>query len=341
MPTVFLYEYVCAVAADVDASSEASMSAAALTLRHEGETMRASLALDWQRLGWNVVLLDADPADPTPEAIRFRALARQCDRTLIIAPEFGDLLGERIRWAQAEGVQPINASLDAIALTSDKLRLADWLESRQIPTPKTVMIADAERIRFPQVWKPRDGAGSQATHAVPDARAIPATHAKIAADSWTGPMIATEFWPGVPASIAFLTGPNGMVPLCPTRQQLSDDGRFLYQGGELPLPPEWAARAERIARRALESLPGLRGYIGVDLVLGSATDGRADAIIEINPRLSTSYGGLRLATPVNLAEWMLHLADGGHPPTTPLPWRTTPLRFDIATLAQARHQFRR
>ena len=45
-------------------------------------------------------------------------------------------------------------------------------------------------------------------------------------------------------------------------------------------------------------IPGLTGYVGVDLVL---TEDSA-LLIEINPRLTTSYIALRQVTPVNLAK---------------------------------------
>jgi predicted ATP-grasp superfamily ATP-dependent carboligase len=75
-------------------------------------------------------------------------------------------------------------------------------------------------------------------------------------------------------------------------------------------------RAQRLARRAIAPVDGLSGYVGVDLVLGAAGDGSEDVAIEINPRLTTSYVGLRALAEFNLAEAMLALALG-----RPLPER--------------------
>ena len=44
--------------------------------------------------------------------------------------------------------------------------------------------------------------------------------------------------------------------------------------------------------------------------LGREPDGREDAVIEINPRLTTSYVGLRAAATSNLAEAMWRVAQG-------------------------------
>src|SRR5207248_1800177 len=117
-----------------------------------------------------------------------------------------------------------------------------------------------------------------------------------------GPLIAQRYVPGFAASVAFLIGPAQSLPLVPCEQFLSADGRFTYLGGRLPIAPDLAARAIRIAERAVRCVPGLLGYVGVDVVLGA--DGR-DWAIEINPRLTTSYIGLRALARFNLAEAML------------------------------------
>ena len=57
-------------------------------------------------------------------------------------------------------------------------------------------------------------------------------------------------------------------------------------------------------------MPATQGYVGIDLVLGSAEDGSADVVVEINPRLTTSYVGLRQLLKTNLAAAMIEAAAG-------------------------------
>ncbi len=85
---------------------------------------------------------------------------------------------------------------------------------------------------------------------------------------------------------------------------------FEYQGGSLPLEPHLDRRARALAQRAARCLPGPLGFVGVDLVLGAATDGSQDCVIEVNPRLTTSYVGLRVAARQNLAGALLTVAEG-------------------------------
>jgi predicted ATP-grasp superfamily ATP-dependent carboligase len=131
--------------------------------------------------------------------------------------------------------------------------------------------------------------------------------------------------PGFPASVAFLLGPWARLVLPPAAQLLSSDGHFHYRGGTVPLLPDPGARAEHLARRAVETVPGLRGYVGVDLVLGPAVDGSADRVIEINPRPTTSYVGLRALAEGNLAEVLLRMATGDE--ARPLRWRPGSVHF--------------
>ena len=110
-----------------------------------------------------------------------------------------------------------------------------------------------------------------------------------------------------------LCGPAGNHALPACQQLLSTDGAFAYLGGRLPLPPPLDGRARKLAQAAIEALPQPRGYLGVDLILGEADDGSGDYVIEINPRLTTSYVGLRALARTNLAAAMLAVAAGQSP----------------------------
>jgi tyramine---L-glutamate ligase len=83
-----------------------------------------------------------------------------------------------------------------------------------------------------------------------------------------------------------------------------------YRGGSLIREPVLAERATSLALRAIETLPPALGYVGVDLVLGEAPDGSDDVVIEVNPRLTTSYVGLRAVMKQNLAQAMVSAAAG-------------------------------
>ena len=60
-------------------------------------------------------------------------------------------------------------------------------------------------------------------------------------------------------------------------------------------------------------------------MLGDEPSGADDVVIEINPRLTTSYVGLRAATDGNLAAAMLAVAQGQ---ATSLSFRPDRIEFD-------------
>ena len=56
------------------------------------------------------------------------------------------------------------------------------------------------------------------------------------------------------------------------------------------------------AHHIAAAIPGLRGFVGVDFVLG--VDGRA-TVLEVNPRLTSAYVGLSARLGRNLAAEIL------------------------------------
>jgi predicted ATP-grasp superfamily ATP-dependent carboligase len=159
---------------------------------------------------------------------------------------------------------------------------------------------------FPAVLKPIDGCGSQGVRRIDRAEDLGEL-------SFDRPHRLERFVPGMAASVAVLCGLELLVALPACEQRLTDDGRFSYLGGRTPLAPALDERARRLALAAVRTLPEPLGYVGVDLVLGDDPHGAADYVIEINPRLTTSYIGLRAACRDNLAAAMLAVAEGRQP----------------------------
>jgi predicted ATP-grasp superfamily ATP-dependent carboligase len=251
----------------------------------------------------------------------FSRLAAEADRTIVIAPEFDGILTNTVQLAHEAGANLIVSSAEFIATTSNKQLTAEKLTPAGVPVPEAMMLdADAERLpiefTYPGVLKPLDGAGSQHTFLVTSRFDEPPAY------PW--PRRLERFVPGIAASVAFLCGPEHRVPLAACRQHLTDDGRFGYLGGSLLWETDLAQRATRLAERALAAIPGALGYVGVDLVLGEAADGSLDTVIEINPRLTTSYVGLRAMTHDNLAAAMLEIVAGREFVPT---FRLDPLEF--------------
>jgi predicted ATP-grasp superfamily ATP-dependent carboligase len=238
-------------------------------------------------------------------------LSREVDWTILIAPDF-EL--HRTRLIELAGGRLLGPSSKIVCLAADKQRTSEHLSANGVRTPTGRSFRNVKELisgwcAFPAVTKPNLGAGSDGVRLV---------HNLDEVDEWridsnpNGCRIE-QFCPGIAASVAFLCGPVRQFALPPCRQRLSDDGEFRYLGGSLPLARNLAARAAELASRAVATLPDSFGYLGVDLVLADAADGRDDVVIEINPRLTTSYVGLRALARENLAAAMLDVAGGRTP----------------------------
>jgi len=242
------------------------------------------------------------------EAISFQRLAAQSDWTLVIAPEFDGHLVRRCELVERVGGRLLGPSLIAVRLAADKQKTIECLAKCGVATPHGRPIHPGTAIPpdfgFPAVLKPIDGAGSIGMIWIESAEHA----ASVTVNRCTRRL--ERYCPGMAASVAFLCAKTHFIDLPPCRQLIDRKAGFAYRGGQWPLEPALARRASTLAHRAVACLPPLLGYLGVDLILGTSPDGADDVVIEINPRLTTSYVGLRALSEQNLAEAILDVAMG-------------------------------
>jgi tyramine---L-glutamate ligase len=298
----------------------------------EGHAMRRALVRDFSSIpgvrvfmtfdarfqnecgDWETIRVDQDN-----EAKQFDALASRSDYAVIIAPETDLHLLDRSEHVERLGGRLISCSPEGIRLAGSKYELGRLLESASISTPPTFWrgqedrLSDDLRLHFyragdsvprmgmhplPAVLKSNHGAGSMHTFKIDDFDSIPQ-----GADG----DILQPFMSGEPRSASFLIGGDCRAHLVGIgRQRMrTQEGRFHYDGGIVPIgPPE----CHPSLIRAIELLDRPRGWIGVDFLWDEATGGTT--ILEINPRVTTSYVGLRaLLPPGELARVWLELVD--------------------------------
>jgi predicted ATP-grasp superfamily ATP-dependent carboligase len=290
------------------------------SLLAEGQAMAQALAADLVAAGHSVTLLrdlrvrslvahGATVIDVASRGERDDALlgeASASDATVVIAPETDGALLAVASALEGAGAKLASPSTEFIAIASDKTATVERMIAAAVPATEGRTLAADEPLPidfpYPAVVKPIDGAGSQDTHVVARHEDRPPAYA------W--PRRIERYVPGVAASVAALCGGADPRLLTPCRQRLSVDGSLRYLGGSTPLPPGLADRATNLARQALGAMPATVGYVGIDLVLGTSPHGDDDTVIEVNPRLTTSYVGLRAAARGNLAEAMLAATRG-------------------------------
>lgn len=330
---IFVFEYLTGGGL---LSGDGSL-AGSVSLAREGAAMVTALAVDFARIPGVEVVILCDPRAESSSFDRvetrvvrtvderdsaFAAEVAASDATVLIAPECDGILLGCVEGVLRCGGKLLGPGPQLVALAADKHATAEYLARAGVPVPRGVVLGPRgnwpTNLSFPVVIKPRDGAGSQ------DLRLL---RPPLDADNWPPDherWRIEEFRPGLAASVAVLCGPAGHVVLHPCTQKLASDDTFKYRGGALLLDEKLSPRANQLAAKTVALLPESCGYLGIDMVLGNSQDGSDDAVIEINPRLTTSYVGLRAATRDNLAEAMLAVAAGELPT---LSWVSDALEF--------------
>jgi tyramine---L-glutamate ligase len=306
------------------------------SLVREGAAMISALAADLLRIKGCRVSAMRDPrvlqlALPGCEVVdvlsrtshreEIERLSAAADATILIAPEFDDILLKAARLSAGSGARLLSPGAEFVRVAADKQRTCERLAAAGVPVPAGRLLEADEPLpadtQYPAVLKPVKGAGSQDSYLVSGPFDAPPAYA------W--PRRLERYVPGLAASVAVLSGPNGRVALAPCKQRISEDGRLRYLGGELPLSAGLAERASALADLAVAAMPSVVGYVGVDLVLGREPDGSEDAVIEVNPRLTTSYVGLRTVATSNLADAMWRVAQGE---SRPIEFSDRAIEFD-------------
>lgn len=340
---VFISEFVCGggwpeteIAGSLAREGRA-MLAAAVTDFAGVDGVRVTTTWD-ARLGpppfenAHTIVVDS-PAEELPV---FRELAALSEAVLIIAPETSGILELRCRIVEGVGGRLLGPASHAVAVCASKFatfrrlteagvptiptRLAKWPQRIDVDGTIRRAAPDPVELTFPLVIKPVDGAGSQNTFLIRSAAQLQGLP-PIRSDLEEGAVVQ-PFVPGRALSVAVLASEAGepvhIFP--PAEQTLSEDGRFGYLGGTIPARGIDAAAVQALARDACRAIGGLRGYVGIDLIVPE-NDPDRPIVVEINPRLTTSYIGYRQLAAENLAERMLR------PDSRPIAWRDASLTF--------------
>ncbi len=313
----------------------------------EGVAMASTISTDLAQAG-HTVHLPIDFRIPVeslaevgvlPQSIRdferlpdlLRGLARRCGAIIVIAPECAGRLVMALDWIAEFSDRIISPSGEIVRIGCSKQKTVRWLESHGVQKPFEIQAA------HPVVLKPDDGAGSDRIQVLKGPNAIP---------HFVGDQLSTwrveRFLTGSAVSLSVIGGPRGNFFFPPTFQIFDGASpRDLIQnfdseanwpgpwiGFDYPIGESLADRAVALCERALISLPTFTGVLGMDLIL-SETGASEDRIVDLNPRMTTSWVGLRSLFSSNLAAFMVNHSRGINC-QFPVP-KTTELGFRLAT----------
>jgi predicted ATP-grasp superfamily ATP-dependent carboligase len=261
-----------------------------------------------------------------------------CDALLVIAPETGGVLQEVLGFLEASRAGScffLHSPARFAELCADKVRTSLTLREAGVPSVLHVPVAlglngapHRMQVGFPLVGKPRDGAGSGRTYLCSSAQEWERILATLVAEGLLSSYCVSPFCPGLACSVSVLVG-NSCCMVAPAMMQwIQGDQQLSYGGGAGPLPEPVQRWLCALAVGVLEALGPARGYVGIDAVvswdelarLGGSQLSKPEGyegdssvrppawVIEVNPRVTTSYVGLRRAVKINLAGLLLACA---------------------------------
>ena len=210
------------------------------------------------------------------------------DYILLIAPETDGCLEHFSNLLSSFSDKIISPNIGFIQLAANKWKFHNWFSERDVPCPETILVSEDRRGSlpsdfFPCVAKPIDGAGSESVRLVASTNEF---------GNIENPILAQRFIPGIPASVSVIIESPEKIHFLEPGQQIFDAEPFgIHLRTEFPLAPPLRERALKLARLVIEASPSTIGYFGIDMIL--ADDPGDDVVIEVNPRLTTSYCYLR------------------------------------------------
>lgn len=231
------------------------------------------------------------------DAARQEHIARS-DAIWPIAPETNGVLESFCQEVENSGKILINSSSEAVRKTASKLNTHNLMVKWGIPVIATYPLAEFQLGHAPPwVVKPDDGVGCDGSHILlNEEELINYTTQNDISNSIIQPYIQGES-----ISLSLFTCQGSAQLLSGNRQIVENiDGMLKIKGCQVN-GIESIPLLENIADKIAQAVPGLSSYVGVDLLQTKTQT----LVLEINPRLTTSYAGLREVLTINPAKLIL------------------------------------
>lgn len=299
------------------------------SLVKEGTAMRDALLADLRvlnqyeiitmheaRLSAAVLANHSLKVSPNEFKQMFTAAMHDVDLVWLIAPETGGALLELSEICfdaekREHGPIFIGSGFDTILTGTSKTLCFEALRDAKIHTLAVHAGEDLMQAEYfgalqnqainQWIAKPEDGAGCEGIRLF---SSLAALRDWLTLDARYLDYLAQPYQQGLAASFSMLCR-NGKAWVLSCNQQhiQCHDGHFKLKGITVNGMAQYRQPFETIARKIAQMLPDALGYIGVDVIVN--TEHNRIYVLEINPRLTTSYVGLHEALNANPAKLIL------------------------------------
>ncbi len=193
--------------------------------------------------------------------------------------------------------------MSAIKISSEKLATYFMLQQAGIKTIPTYTIKNWPKTAGKWLAKPNNGAGCDETVLFDNADDL--LH-WLEQNNKTQSHVIQPYQQGVSASISCVMYQGRAQMLSCNKQVIEIKNNHLsYAGSEVNGMRDFWCAFELLAQKIAEIRTDLNGYVGIDVIVDTQNDNQI-TIVEINPRLTTSYAGLAEAMGENPAELIMN-----------------------------------
>ena len=261
--------------------------------------------------------------------IKFSNALKKCDSAFIIAPEFSNILLNLSLKAEKLGKKILSTNINGIKIGTSKVKTIKFFKKIGVPVPKTwtiplrkisliksFILKKFKEFKTPLILKPVDGVGAESIFYINSTSKVNQIFNNVRENlDLNRQYMLQEFVNGSDLSLSivspFIERENQdfskNILLCINEQYIKleeKEGRLNYIGGQAP-----AVNHSLIQEKLQDYLQKfnrmkIRGYFGVDLIRKMDN---SFSFIELNPRLTTSYLGLRKVLNMNPIEILLFM----------------------------------
>lgn len=247
------------------------------------------------KTGINTVIIG--PEHDTNE--EFARLVQQCDLVWPIAPEFDGILQNLCQRVESSGKILLTSPAIAVAIAGNKFRTYELLNRHHIAVVPTRMFDDDYCLGEWMV-KPVDGVGCADSHVISSRQDFDRMAAR------KGEYIIQPHLQGATTSLSCLFKQGRGWLVCVNLQRFELTNRQYHLTDIVINHHPDPGRYQQLVDQIAQALPELWGYVGIDLI-ETATQ---TWVLEINPRLTTSFVGIYDALGINVAEAVMQLLHG-------------------------------
>jgi tyramine---L-glutamate ligase len=232
----------------------------------------------------------------------FLRLMSLCDAVWPIAPESSAILQSLCEAVEQSGKILLTSPASAVAVAGNKWLTYGRVKEHSITTVPTQRLVDFVFRSGDWVIKPVDGVGCEDSYVVTNHEAFVTLTANLDKEKYLiQPHILGE---KTSLSCLFKHGHGWLM--CANRQHFELINKQYHLTGITVNSISDISRFQSLVKDVAKAMPELWGYVGIDLIE------TADEVLvlEINPRLTTSYAGIHEALGINCAEAVLGLLTG-------------------------------